>query len=194
MPARKPTKAELWGGIATYCMTLQMLLAIFIAKPMAPVAKAQLGTIKRQFGIVIIKFVLFCFFACWAGKLHKKGTPAELKRWLFLTFLISLGFFAGMYGLFMTEFVFYCIMDSDPSGGGMPTEWDSIFCIKLLFWEMLVIYNLMLIYGIFNFKSMKERAMTKFDAIPDKEGGEREDVEFQVKTGKDASITNQEMQ
>merc|ERR1712194_529874 len=89
MPARKPTKAELWGGIATYCMTLQMLLAIFIAKPMAPVAKAQLGTIKRQFGIVIIKFVLFCFFACWAGKLHKKGTPAELKRWLFLTFLIS---------------------------------------------------------------------------------------------------------
>jgi len=182
MPARKPSKAELWGGIATYCITLQMLLAIFIAKPIAPVAQSQLGTIKRQFGIVIIKFVLFCFFACWAGKLHKKGTPAELKRWLFLTFLISLGFFAGMYGLFMVEFVLYCTMDGDPNVG--QTEWDSIFCIKLLFWEMLVVYNLMLIYGIFNFSSMKERAMTKFDAIPDKEGGDREDIQFQVKTGK----------
>ena len=84
----------------------------------------------------------------------------------------------------MVEFVLYCTMDGDPSGGGIPTEWDSIFCIKLLFWEMLVVYNLMLIYGIFNFSSMKERAMTKFDAIPDKEGGDREDIQFQVKTGK----------
>ena len=92
-------------------------------------------------------------------------------------FLISLGFFAGMYGLYMVEFVLYCTMDGDPNVG--QTEWDSIFCIKLLFWEILVIYNMMLVYGIFNFGPMKERAMTKFDAIDaatGKEGGQIESI------------------
>jgi hypothetical protein len=163
-----------------------MILAIFIAKPLAPVAKYQLSVIKRQFAIVIIKFVLFCFFSCWAAKLHKKGTPSELRSWLFKCFLISLGFFAGMYGLFMVEFVMYCTMDGDPNVG--QTEWDSIFCIKLLFWEMLVIYNLMLIYGIFNFGYLKERSLSKFDQIDatSKEGGQFEDME-----GNDLEVTTE---
>ena len=54
--------------------------------------------------------------------------------------------------------------------------------VKLLFWEMLGVYNLMLIYGIFNFGWIKERALTKLDDVK-AEGGEME-LKNEVSTSK----------
>lgn len=146
-----------------------MLLAIFVAKPKNEVAIAMLASIKHQFIIVVVKTIVFCFFTCYAYNIKKKGTPAELRSWLYKCFLISLAVFLGMYSLFIVEFIFYATMKSDPDSA--PVEYDSIFCIKLLFWEMLAIYTLMLIYGLFNYKFLKERSLSKLDDIEMKEGG-----------------------
>ena len=88
---------------------------------------------------------------------------------------MSLGVFLGMYVLFIVEFIMYATMKSDPDVA--PIEYDSIFCIKLLFWEMLAIYTLMLIYRLFNYKFLKERSLSKLDdveAATTKEGGMQE--------------------
>ena len=175
MPERRqPTKLELWGGIATYCMTLQMLLALLVARPVNPVAKYMLMVIKLQFTIIVIKFIVFCFLSCWAVKIKEKGTADELRSFLYKTFLLSLAVFLGMYTLYMVQFVFYCTHEGDPENSEV--EWDSIFCVKLLFWEILGIYNLMLVYGLFNYKYLKERSLSKLDESRKlvKEGGEAE--------------------
>merc|ERR1712224_990459 len=152
-------------------MTLQMILALFIAHPKNPVGSYMLSVIRNQFIIIICKFVLFCFLSCYGYKIKEKGTPSELRSYCWKLFLLSLSIFLGMYILYMVQFILYCTMDSDPDSA--PIEWDVIFAVKLLFWEILGIYNLMLVYGLFNFGKLKENALTKFDdALPGKEGGE----------------------
>lgn len=156
-----------------------MLVALFLAKPMEPSTKAQLASIKHQFGIIILKILTGCFLSCWAYRVKEKGSSEDLRSCLMKCFLISLGFFAAMYILYMVEFILVMTMNSDPNVG--PIDWIGIFAVKLLFWEILVIYNLMLIYGLFNFGFLKERALTKLDdsgkfSKNSKEGGEAEDI------------------